>query len=203
MRNSLFGFFIFILILNVSPSWAASKTILLAGGCFWCIEHDMRSVQGVLETRVGYAGGDRPSPTYKNYNDTDSQYKVSHIEVIKVTYDTHLISQRELLNEFLRKIDPTDGAGQFCDRGPSYRPAIFVDNQNEKKIALAVLTEAEQKLQTKVNVDILPQAKFWEAEEYHQNFAEKNSLSYKYYRYSCGRDKKINQIWGEVSDAQK
>ncbi len=168
---------------------------VLGGGCFWCLEHDMRKVPGVVNAISGYAGGDRPNATYQNYHTLDSTYKIPHIEVVEVTYDTAKVSYDHLLGTFLRHIDPTDNGGQFCDRGPSYRPVIFVANDAERVSATAILKTAATTLKQPVNVDILPAATFWPAEDYHQNYASKNTTRYKFYRWNCGRDQRIKAVW--------
>jgi peptide-methionine (S)-S-oxide reductase len=175
---------------------ATPQTALLAGGCFWCLEHDMLAVPGVLAAESGYAGGDRPSPTYETYHDVDATYKVPHIEVVQVTYDPARLTYDQLLQAFVRRVDVTDDGGQFCDRGAGYRPAIFAANEAEKVSATAVLKATEAVLGQPVKVAILPGAKFWRAEDYHQDYANKNPTRYKFYRWNCGRDQRLKALWG-------
>lgn len=174
---------------------APSQTAILAGGCFWCLEHDMMAVPGVVGAVSGYAGGGRPNPTYETYHDVDATYKVSHIEVVQVTYDPAKLSYDQLLNAYVRRVDVTDNEGQFCDRGASYRPAIFAANDAEKASATAVLKATETTLGQPVKVDILPMAQFWPAEDYHQDYASKSPTKYKFYRWNCGRDQKVKALW--------
>ena len=172
-----------------------TETAVLAGGCFWCVEHDLAPLTGVIDVVSGYAGGSRPDPVYENYNDVTADYPVPHIEVVQVTYDPAKLSYGALLDAFLRKIDPTDGGGQFCDRGPGYRPAIFAGSDAERQAAEAALDKARQEIGREIAVDILPAARFWPAEDYHQDYAEKNPIRYKFYRWNCGRDQKVEKIW--------
>lgn len=176
---------------------AEIKTMILAGGCFWCLEHDMKHIKGVVEANSGYAGGDRPQPTYHNYNKLSEAYKTAHLEVVEIKYDSTVISTKELIRNFLRKIDPTDGEGQFCDRGSYYRPAIFISSDVEKIVAESEIQLGEAATKKTFTVDLLPSAKFWAAENYHQDYAEKNPLQYKFYRYRCGRDARVEAIWGK------
>jgi peptide-methionine (S)-S-oxide reductase len=173
------------------------KTAILAGGCFWCIEHDFEKLDGIIDAVSGYAGGDRPNPTYENYNKVTGDFQTPHIEVIQVTYDPAQLSYRDILEYHYRHIDPTDGDGQFCDRGPGYRPAVFVKDDEEREIAETINRETAEILGTEVKVEILPNATFYPAEDYHQNYADKNPIRYKFYRWNCGRDQRVAEIWGK------
>lgn len=174
---------------SLAPQLASADTAILAGGCFWCVESDMMKLKGVTDAVSGYAGGSTQSPTYKNYSSN------GHIEVVKVTYNADELSYRELLNFHLRHIDPTDGDGQFCDRGASYRPAIFIEGDEQSDVAKDELAKAAKQLDQAINVDILPSAQFWPAEDYHQNYAETNSTKYKFYRWKCDRDSRVKELW--------
>ncbi|MGB4101432.1 MAG: peptide-methionine (S)-S-oxide reductase MsrA [Alphaproteobacteria bacterium] len=176
---------------------AEIKTMILAGGCFWCLQHDMKQIKGVVEAKSGYAGGDRPQPTYQDYNKLSEAYKTAHLEVVEIKYDSTVISPKELIRYFLRKIDPTDGEGQFCDRGSYYRPAIFISSDAEKFLAESEIKLGEAAIKKTFSVDLLPSAAFWAAEDYHQDYAEKNPLQYKFYRYRCGRDARVEDVWGK------
>ena len=173
------------------------KTATLAGGCFWCIESDFEKLDGVVEAISGYAGGDRPNPVYENYNKPSGGYTIPHIEVIKVTYNADKLSYSDILDYHLRHIDPTDGDGQFCDRGPGYIPAIFAKNDEERLNAKIALRKAEEELGANVHVKILDDAPFYAAEDYHQDYAKNNPVRYKFYRWNCGRDQKISKIWNK------
>ena len=174
---------------------AEQATAIVAGGCFWCVEDDFRQLQGVSNVVSGYTGGSRANPTYEDYHDTDADNPVPHVEAVEITYDPTKLTYANILDYYFHHIDPTDGGGQFCDRGPAYRPAIFVMNDAEKKEAEAKSAEVAQAIKQPVAVEILPAAKFWPAEDYHQDYAEKNPTRYKYYRWNCGRDQRVEEVW--------
>lgn len=186
----------FVMTLLPLHAHAEINTAILAGGCFWCVQHDMEQVKGVVRVEAGYAGGDRPSPTYENYHTLDATYKTPHLEVAKLHYDRTVIDFETLVQRFLRTIDPTDGGGQFCDRGPAYRPAIFYASNEEKQIAEKQIAAAEAVIEKPLHVELLPVSEFWPAEEYHQDYAKKNPLKYRYYRFGCGRDARVEELWG-------
>ena len=180
---------IFCLIAN--PIEAYSDEVILAGGCFWCLEHDLEYLDGVDFVQSGYSGGDLNNPTYENHN--------GHQEVVLVNYDPEIVSLDKILRLYLRNIDPLDGKGQFCDRGDSYRPVIFYQDSIEENKSNDALTSASRELQVpieEIKVEVKSKNKFWLAEDYHQDFAEKNEFKYKFYRYSCGRDKRLDELWG-------
>ncbi len=183
-----------ILSIITNPIKAYSDEIILAGGCFWCLEHDLEYVEGVDFVRSGYSGGNLNNPSYENHN--------GHQEVVLVNYDSKIVSLDEILRLYLRNIDPLDGKGQFCDRGDSYRPVIFFQNSLEENQSNNALISASRELKVpieEIKVEVKSKNKFWLAEDYHQNFAENNEFKYKFYRYSCGRDKRLDQLWGENS----
>lgn len=175
------------------PPQPMAKAIL-AGGCFWCLEHDMLKLEGVTNAVSGYTGGTIPNATYENYHDEIPGQK-PHVEAVEVTYNPAVLSYGALLDYFLRHIDPTDGGGQFCDRGAAYRPVIFTAHAAEAELAADKLAEAGKALKQRINVEVLPVSTFWPAEEYHQRYAEKNPIRYKGYRWSCGRDKRVKDVW--------
>ena len=183
---------IFSIIIN--PIEAYSDEIILAGGCFWCLEHDLEYVEGVDFVKSGYSGGELNNPSYENHN--------GHQEVVLVDYDPQVVTLDKLLRIYLRNIDPLDGKGQFCDRGDSYRPVIFYQNSFEENHSNDALIAASRELKVpikEIKVQLKSKNKFWLAEDYHQNFADNNEFKYKFYRYSCGRDKRLDQLWGENS----
>ena len=183
---------IFSIIIN--PIEAYSDEIILAGGCFWCLEHDLEYLDGVDFVQSGYSGGDLDNPSYENHN--------GHQEVVLVNYDPKIVSLDQILRVYLRNIDPLDGKGQFCDRGDSYRPVIFYQNSIEENQSNYALKSASKELRVpfkEIKVEVKLKNKFWLAEDYHQNFADNNEFKYKFYRYSCGRDKRLDQLWGENS----
>jgi len=178
--------------LAVAPINTFAEEVILAGGCFWCLEHDLESLNGVNSVVSGYSGGDLKNPTYKNHD--------GHQEVVLVSFDSQVVNLSEILRLYFRNIDPLDGGGQFCDRGDSYRPVIFFDNSNEEKEVNEALISASKELGVPLEnifVDLKPKGQFWIAEDYHQNFANRNALKYKLYRYSCGRDQKLDKLWGD------
>ena len=180
---------IFCLIAN--PIEAYSDEVILAGGCFWCLEHDLEYLDGVDFVQSGYSGGDLNNPTYENHN--------GHQEVVLVNYDPEIVSLDKILRLYLRNIDPLDGKGQFCDRGDSYRPVIFYQDSIEENKSNDALISASRELQVpieEIKVEVKSKNKFWLAEDYHQDFAENNEFKYKFYRYSCGRDKRLDELWG-------
>ena len=190
MKN-LFSLFIVILIF-VNPIRLNANEIVLAGGCFWCMEHDLESLRGIDNVKSGYSGGDILNPTYENH--------VGHQEVVLVNYDSNIIELETILRAYFRNIDPLDGEGQFCDRGDSYRPVIFYEDLDEADESNNALISASKELGVSVDeikVELKSRNKFWVAEEYHQDFAKNNELKYKFYRYACGRDKRLDQLWGE------
>lgn len=177
----------------LSQASAESGTAILAGGCFWCVESDFDHVKGVTETTSGYIGGKTDNPTYRSHG------KDGHLEAVKIVYDKDSADYRSLLDTFWRTIDVFDDKGQFCDKGNSYRTAVFVANDEERAIAEASKAEAEQELGQEIKTRILDAAAFWPAEDYHQDYYEKSSARYNYYRKACGRDKRVKQIWGDTA----
>ena len=177
---------------------AAAKAIL-AGGCFWCLEHDLRELPGVTNAVSGYSGGSMAHPTYETYHNVSTENPVPHVEVVEVTYDTSKLSYDGLLDYFYRHIDPTDGGGQFCDRGPAYRPVIYYANDAEKAAAEAKQAEVGKLIGVPSAVEVLPAKTFWPAEEYHQQYAAKNPVQYKYYRWGCGRDQRVAKVWSKAA----
>lgn len=177
----------------LSQASAENGTAILAGGCFWCVESDFDHVKGVTETTSGYIGGKTDNPTYRSHG------KDGHLEAVKVVYDKDSADYRSLLDTFWRTIDVLDDKGQFCDKGNSYRTAVFVANDEERAIAEASKAEAEKELGQEIKTRILDATAFWDAEDYHQDYYEKSSARYNYYRKACGRDKRVKQVWGETA----
>lgn len=171
---------------------AATAKAILAGGCFWCLEHDFRALPGVVKAESGYSGGSIANPTYANYHDVSDAAPNPHVEVVEVTYDTAKLTYEKVLDYYFRHVDPTDGGGQFCDRGPAYAPVIYTANEAEKAAATAKSAEVAKLIKTKVAVAIRDAKKFWPAEDYHQDYADKNPIKYKFYRWNCGRDQRVS-----------
>jgi peptide-methionine (S)-S-oxide reductase len=168
---------------------------VFAGGCFWCVEADFDKVPGVVETISGFAGGTLDNPSYKQVTAGGT----GHYEAVKVTYDPSRVSYRQLVDYFYRHVDPTDAGGQFCDRGESYRTAIFTGSVEEKAEALAATRKIEDSgvLDAPVVTVLAEAGEFWPAEDYHQNYYKKSPIKYRYYRSACGRDARVQEIWGK------
>ena len=191
MMKYLFSLIIVFSIL-INPVNTNAEEVILAGGCFWCLEHDLESLDGINSVKSGYSGGDLQNPTYDNH--------AGHQEVVLVDYDSKSVSLPEILRLYLRNVDPLDGEGQFCDRGDSYRPVIFFNDSKEENEAKSALVNASKELGVpleKIYVELKSKNQFWLAEEYHQNFADRNELKYKFYRFSCGRDQRLDNLWGD------
>lgn len=172
------------------------ETAIFAGGCFWCMQppFDQLKTKGVISVRVGYTGGQKENPTYKE----TSEGKTGHREAIEVSFDPKIISYKTLLEIFWQNIDPIDQDGQFCDKGEQYTSAVFFVNESQKKDfeesreTLIIKAHLTDKIATK----LLPAMKFYPAEDYHQSYYSKNPIRYNYYRRSCGRDKRLKELWG-------
>ena len=164
-----------------------TRSLVLAGGCFWCVEHDLHEAEGVLSVTSGYSGGETEDPTYENHS--------GHREVVLVEYNDEKTSYKKLLHYFIDHIDPTDDGGQFADQGESYSTAIYYEHDNEKAVAESVLKELDDsKLYDKPHaVKVLPRKPFYKAEEYHQGYAEKNPVRYGMYRMGSGREEFVNR----------
>jgi peptide-methionine (S)-S-oxide reductase len=176
-----------------SLAFAAPQTAVFAGGCFWCMEHDMKAIPGVTAVMSGYTGGTTKNPTYEQVSGT---HIGGHYEAVRVTYDDAKISYAALVERYWRLIDPTDPDGQFCDQGPSYRSAIFASPE-QKPIAEASKAALVKsgKLKKPVVTQILPLGPFYDAEPYHRDYARRFKQDYDGYRAGCGRDAKLRQIW--------
>jgi peptide-methionine (S)-S-oxide reductase len=174
-----------------SAGAAALKTAVFAGGCFWSMQHGMEAIPGVVKVVAGYTGGHVPHPTYQDVTTETT----GHYESVQVTYDPAKITYAQLVNRYFHLTDPTDGGGQFCDHGPSYRPAIFVADGTEQAAAQTVKTQVAAQLHKPVATTILTAAPFWPAEHYHQDYATKNPEAYMAYRIGCGRDASLKAVW--------
>ncbi len=172
-----------------------SRAAVFAGGCFWCTESDFEKVDGVIEAVSGYTGGDLEDPTYKKV----SAGGTGHVEAVKIIYDPKVISYEQLLTIFWRKVDPTDGGGQFVDRGSHYRSVIFYADESQRKMAEASKDDlaASGVFDKAIATDILPLGRFYPAEDYHQDYYKKNPIRYKWYRSGSGRDQFLNKVWAD------
>ena len=188
---------------------AGSETLTVAGGCFWCVESDFESVKGVKGAVSGFSGGKTANPTYKQVTAGGT----GHYEAVQITFDPSVVSRDTILALFFRSIDATDAGGQFCDRGPSYRSAIFADGAAQKAAAEKAKADAQAALGQKVVTPILAATKFYPADAYHQDYYKsserltlssvgigvKKSVAYKRYRNGCGRDQRVKQLWGSTA----
>jgi len=173
---------------------SAQAEAVFAGGCFWCVEADFEKLPGVIEAVSGYAGGHTKNPTYKQV----TRNNTGHYEVAKIIYDPTKITYSELVEYFWTTVDPTDGGGQFCDRGQSYATAIFATpEQIETALTSKETLENSGRLKDKIVTPILPAARFYKAETYHQDYYKKNPIRYNYYRTGCRRDKRLRKLWGK------
>ncbi len=165
-----------------------------AGGCFWCMEPPFEVLPGVVSVTSGYTGGTVPNPTYEQV----SSGTTGHAESVQVLYDPSRITYEKLLDVYWHNVDPTDGGGQFCDRGNQYRPAIFVHDEEQRRIAEASkeALEKSKPFPGPIVVAIVDATPFWPAEEYHQHYHTKNPIRYAYYRRGCGRDARLKELWG-------
>ena len=184
-----------ILIITLSSNISLAKNIkeaFFAGGCFWCMEEFFEKVEGVEEVISGYSGGNTKNPTYKEvtYENT------GHFETAKIIYDENIIKYKELLNHYWKNIDPFDSAGQFCDKGSSYRSVAFYKTQNEKDEIKNSIINIEKKFKGKKVVTFIRKfKKFYPAEDYHQDYYEKNFMNYLLYKKACGREQTLKKIW--------
>ena len=185
-----------LLTLNLTPLLgqvvqAEPAKAIFAGGCFWCMESDFQDVEGVSGVVSGFTGGNLKNPSYSGNHQ-------GHYEAVEISYDPKVVSYAELLARFWRAIDPFDNSGQFCDKGPSYRAAIFTANSAERALAVNSRDEVSAQFPGEtVHTEILDAAIFWPVEEGHQDYYLKNPVRYKYYRWGCGRDQRLKEIWGE------
>jgi len=192
-----FGFLLFTSTQGQTPEKVAgTETAILAGGCFWCMQppYDSLKSEGILETIVGYTGGHIKNPTYKQVSEGSS----GHREVIKIVFDPQKISFEKILEIFWRNVDPFDKSGQFCDKGFQYSSAIYFTNEPQQTISeLSKNKLGKQFPNQQIETKIEKASEFYPAEDYHQSYYTKNPVRYKYYRYSCGRDKRLTEIYGK------
>ena len=167
-----------------------------AGGCFWCMEAPFDELDGVASTTSGYTGGQVDDPSYEQV----SAGGTGHAEAVQVLYDPAKVSYEELLRVFWRNVDPTDAGGQFCDRGNQYRTGIFVRSDDQRRLAEASKREVEARLEQPIVTPIETAGAFYPAEEYHQDFYDKNPIRYNVYRTGCGRDRRLEALWGDEAN---
>ena len=194
MKTLIISFVLTIVGSTVTPAYA--DKVVFAGGCFWCMEKDFEALEGVSEAVSGFTGGTAVNPTYSGDH-------TGHYEAVEITYDADVVSYQDLLNHFWVNVDPFDARGQFCDKGPSYLSAIFVENDEQRLLAEASLQVVEDQFpDMKIVTPILPLMTFHPisgGEIHHQDFYKKSPIRYKAYRYSCGRDRRLKAIWGDAA----
>ncbi|PSQ97197.1 MAG: peptide-methionine (S)-S-oxide reductase [Bacteroidetes bacterium SW_9_63_38] len=174
---------------------AVADTATFAGGCFWCMEPPYDKVDGVEATISGFSGGSMETPSYKEV----AYGKTNHTESVQVIYDSTKVSYKRLLRIYWHNVDPFDGTGQFCDRGSQYRPAIFAHNAEQRRLAKKSTSTVAAQFSTPIAVEIHDYKAFYAAKKYHQNYYKKNLGEYKNYRQGCGRDARLEEIWGDAA----
>ena len=194
-------------VLQCSQAQAGTEKLIVAGGCFWCVESDFESVEGVKGAVSGYIGGSAETAEYKKI----TKGGTGHFEAVEITFDNNKVSRDQLLYMFFRSVDPTDAGGQFCDRGDSYRTAVFYKTDAQKAAADSAKAAAQKALGSKIVTPVLAAGPFYKAEGYHQDYykgkkivltrfgPKKQSEAYKRYREACGRDQRVKQLWGKAA----
>jgi peptide-methionine (S)-S-oxide reductase len=166
-----------------------------AGGCFWCMEKPFDQLQGVVSTTSGYTGGQLPQPTYRQV----SSGTTGHAESVQVVYDPTQVSYEKLLDVFWHNVDPVDAGGQFCDRGSQYRASVFYQDEAQQKLAEPSKVAIADQLKQPVATDIVAGSEFYPAEDYHQNYYQTHTAKYRFYRFACGRDQRLTEVWGDTA----
>ena len=184
-----------VMALATAASAQQTETATFASGCFWCTESDFEKVPGVIDATSGYLGGKTANPTYKEV----SAGGTGHAEGVEVKYDPSKVTYQQLLDVYWKNVDPFDKGGQFCDRGDQYRPAIFYHNDEQKRLAedSKAALEKSGRFKDPIVVEITQASTFTKAEDYHQNYADKNPIQFIIYRHGCGRDARLQAIWGK------
>ncbi len=185
-------------VLSAAAQDEERATAVFAGGCFWCMEPPFDKLDGVHSTVSGYAGGNLENPTYKQV----SAGGTGHLEVIQVTYDPKKVSYETLLETYWANVDPLDDGGQFCDRGESYKTAIFYSSAEQEQAARRSKSLVGETLGANIATRIVELDRFYDAEDYHQDYYMKNPVRYKFYRWNCGRDARLEQVWADKAGEQ-
>jgi len=183
------------LLLWAAQTLAGTATATFAGGCFWCMQSEFEQLPGVVKTTAGYTGGTVKHPTYEQV----SSGTTGHAEAIQVVYDPAVVSYDKLLDVYWSNVDPLTPNAQFCDHGTQYRTAIFTADDEQQRLAEASkkALDASKRFDKPIVTEIVHAGEFWPAEEYHQRYHEKNPIRYKYYRWNCGRDQRLEAVWGK------
>jgi peptide-methionine (S)-S-oxide reductase len=182
--------------LAAPPPAPGLKVATFAAGCFWCVEPPFDKLEGVVSTTSGYTQGTTAGPTYEEV----SAGGTGHTEAVQVVYDPAKVTYRQLLEVFWRNVDPLDASGQFCDRGDQYRPGIYTHDEEQKRLAEESKAKiaGSKRFRQPIVVEVKPAAAFYVAEAYHQNYYVTNAVKYKFYRWNCGRDARLEELWGKV-----
>lgn len=181
------------------PPAAGLRTAAFAGGCFWCMEQPFAELDGVTEVVSGYTGGTVEMPTYKQV----SAGRTGHKEAVQVTYDPARVTYQKLLDVFWRNVDPFDADGQFCDRGEQYGTAVYAADPEQRRLAEQSKQGLQERFGRPLATGVVDAGPFYRAEDYHQDYARKNPVRYRYYRYTCGRDARLSKVWGEEAGGGK
>ncbi len=176
-----------------SPAPPTTATAIFAGGCFWCVEADFDKVAGVISTTSGYIGGRTANPTYEAV----SRGGTGHAEAVEIVYDPAKVSYEKLVDVFWHNIDPLAKDRQFCDQGDPYRSAIFYRGDDQRRVAEASKVAVQARFKQPVQTEIVAAGPFYKAEDYHQDYYLKNPVRYKFYRFNCGRDARLEELWGK------
>ena len=195
-RKTIVPLLAVLLAVALAPAAAAEGSearATFAGGCFWCMEKPFDELEGVISTVSGYAGGHLEDPSYQDVTAGGS----GHAEVVQVTYDPDTVSYATLLEVFWRNVDPFDAGGQFCDRGSSYRTGIFYHSAEQARLARRSKREMSRRFSRGIVTEIEKLETFYPAEDYHQNYYKRNPVRYRFYRTSCGRDRRLEAVWGD------
>lgn len=205
MNRHLLGSFALVLSLACSSSSLADGTLraapvargqaeaIFAGGCFWCMEGPFERIDGVISVHSGYIGGRTEAPSYEEV----SSGSTGHAEAVRVVYDPARVTYAQLLDVFWHNVDPTQASGQFCDHGTQYRTGIFVVDEEQRRLAAASLERVREQLGRRIVTEITDASAFWIAEDYHQDFYLTHPVRYQSYRLGCGRDRRLQEIWGQ------
>jgi len=192
------GIVIALVALTAGGAAAQNEFVVVAGGCFWCVEEAFDKHEGVLSTTSGFSGGQVANPSYRQVTAGGT----GHLEVVRIEYDPARISFDEVLHVYWRNVDPFDAGGQFCDRGDIYATAIFYVTEEQRSAAEASKRELEQRFGNSIATDIRSFTEFYPAEEYHQDYYNKNPIRYRFYRTACGRYARLDEVWGDEARAE-
>lgn len=179
---------------TASPAAAEPAQATFAGGCFWCMEHPFDELPGVTNTTSGYMGGTVEDPSYYQV----SSGNTGHAEVVQVEYDSDIVSYDTLLDTFWRNVDPLDSRGQFCDKGSQYRSAIFYGTETEQQLAETSKQTVGKLFDQPIATSVVPASQFYAAEDYHQDYYQTHPARYRIYRFGCGRDQRLAELWGQA-----